>query len=143
MTELCYRGGSKPQGDEPGMTATTPHLDETALPALASRYVSVPALPWERTQWAGVEMKILLRDEATGLMTALVRMQPGATLPLHEHTDIEQTYVLEGSLADDEGEVRAGDYVWRPKGNRHVAHAPNGALVLSFFLSPNRFLGEA
>jgi anti-sigma factor ChrR (cupin superfamily) len=122
------------------MAATTPHLNEAALPALASRYVSVSALPWQNTQWTGVEMKILLRDEATGLMTALVRMQPGATLPLHEHTDIEQSYVLEGSLADDEGEVRAGDYVWRPKGNRHVAHAPNGALVLSFFLRPNRFL---
>ena len=122
------------------MPATTPHLNESALAPLASRYVSVSALPWQKTQWTGVEMKILLRDEATGLMTALVRMQPGATLPLHEHTDIEQTYVLEGSLADDEGEVRAGDYVWRPKGNRHVAHAPNGALVLSFFLNPNRFL---
>ncbi len=122
------------------MTATTPHLNESTLPALASRYVSVSALPWEKTRWTGVEMKILLRDETTGLMTALVQMQPGATLPLHEHTDIEQTYVLEGSLADDEGEVRAGDYVWRPKGNRHVAHAPDGALVLSFFLSPNRFL---
>jgi len=122
------------------MSATTPHLNESALAPLASRYVSVSALPWQKTQWAGVEMKILLREEATGLMTALVRMQPGATLPLHEHTNIEQTYVLEGSLADDEGEVRAGDYVWRPKGNRHVAHAPNGALVLSFFLSPNRFL---
>jgi hypothetical protein len=46
------------------------------------------------------------------------------------------------SLADDEGEVRAGDYVWRPKGNRHIAHAPQGALVLSFFLSPNRFLDD-
>ncbi len=122
------------------MPATTPHLSESALASLASRYVSVSALPWQKTQWTGVEMKILLRDEATGLMTALVRMQPGATLPLHEHTDIEQTYVLEGSLADDEGEVHAGDYVWRPKGNRHVARAPNGALVLSFFLSPNRFL---
>jgi hypothetical protein len=36
--------------------------------------------------------------------------------------------------------VRAGDYVWRPRGNRHVARAPGGALVLSFFLKPNRFL---
>jgi hypothetical protein len=41
---------------------------------------------------------------------------------------------------DDEGEVRAGDYVWRPKGNRHLARSPNGALVLSFFLKPNRFI---
>jgi hypothetical protein len=30
--------------------------------------------------------------------------------------------------------------VWRPAGNRHLARSPNGALVLSFFLKPNRFL---
>jgi len=61
-------------------------------------------------------------------------------LPLHEHVEIEQTYVVEGSIVDDEGEVRKGDFVWRPKGNRHVARSPNGALVLGFFLKPNRFL---
>jgi anti-sigma factor ChrR (cupin superfamily) len=126
------------------MTATTPFLADTEkLSPLASRYVDVAALPWQPMRWPGVEMKILLEDKATGLLTALVRMRPGARLPLHEHTDIEQTFVLEGSLADDEGEVHAGDYVWRPKGNRHIAHAPQGALVLSFFLSPNRFLDEA
>jgi len=41
---------------------------------------------------------------------------------------------------DDEGEVTAGNYVWRPKGNRHIARSPNGALVLSMFLRPNKFL---
>jgi anti-sigma factor ChrR (cupin superfamily) len=126
------------------MSATTPLLPNAEkLSALASRYVEVAALPWQPMRFPGVEMKVLLEDKETGLLTALVRMQPGARLPLHEHTDIEQTYVLEGSLADDEGEVHAGDYVWRPKGNRHDAHAPNGALVLSFFLRPNRFLDEA
>jgi hypothetical protein len=48
--------------------------------------------------------------------------------------------VLEGSIVDAEGEVCAGDYVWRPRGNRHVARSPNGALVLSFFLKPNLFI---
>ncbi len=41
---------------------------------------------------------------------------------------------------DDEGEAKAGNYVWRPEGNRHVARSPHGALVLSFFLKPNVFL---
>jgi len=53
---------------------------------------------------------------------------------------IEQTYVLEGHIVDDEGEVTAGNFVWRPRGNRHVARSPKGALVLAFFLRPNRFL---
>jgi anti-sigma factor ChrR (cupin superfamily) len=87
-------------------------------------------------------MKILLQDKETGLLTALFRWAPGTELPLHEHVRVEQTYVLEGSIVDDEGEVTAGNYVWRPEGNRHVARAPRGALVLSFFLKPNIFLTE-
>ena len=123
------------------MAAATPMLKEQdALSPLASRFVDVGSLPWKPTQCEGVEMKILLEDPETGLMTALFRWQPGAKLPLHEHIEIEQTYVLEGSILDDEGEVTAGNYVWRPAGNRHEAVAPNGALVLGMFLKPNRFL---
>ena len=123
------------------MAAATPMLKEQdALSPLASRFVDVDGLPWKPTQCEGVEMKILLEDPATGLMTALFRWQPGARLPLHEHVEIEQTYVLEGSILDDEGEVTAGNYVWRPAGNRHEAVAPNGALVLGMFLKPNKFL---
>jgi len=100
----------------------------------------VESLPWKPTPCAGIDMKILLEDPESGLLTALFRWQPGAELALHEHVEIEQTFVLEGSLIDDEGEVRAGNYVWRPKGNRHIARSPKGALVLSMFLKPNIFL---
>ena len=121
--------------------AHTPHLPGSeGLGPLDSRYVNAAALPWKPTPTPGVDMKILLEDPETGMLTALFRWQPGTALDLHEHVEIEQTYVLEGSIVDDEGEARAGDYVWRPKGNRHVARSPNGALVLSFFLKPNRFL---
>jgi anti-sigma factor ChrR (cupin superfamily) len=116
--------------------------DADRLTALASRYVEVDDLPWKPTPCPGIDMKVLVEDPATGLLTALFRWQPGAELSLHEHVEIEQTFVLEGSLADEEGEVTAGNYVWRPKGNRHSARSPNGALVLSMFLKPNIFLDE-
>ncbi len=123
------------------MAAATPTMKAHAsLSPLASRFVDVDALEWKPTQCEGVDMKILLEDPASGLMTALFRWQPGARLPLHEHVEIEQTYVLEGSIVDDEGAVTAGNYVWRPAGNRHDAVAPDGALVLGMFLKPNRFL---
>ena len=123
------------------MTATTPFLtNEDMLGPLASRYVDVGSLPWKPTPCAGIEMKVLLEDKETGLLTALFRWQPGSELAPHEHVEVEQTFVLEGSLEDDEGEVTAGNYVWRPKGNRHIAKSPNGALVLSVFLKPNIFL---
>ena len=126
------------------MTATTPFMaGEDRLGPLASRYVDVDGLPWKPTPCAGIDMKVLLEDKETGLLTALFRWQPGAELSLHEHVEVEQTFVLEGSLIDDEGEVTAGNYVWRPKGNRHIAKSPHGALVLSIFLKPNIFLNGA
>ena len=127
------------------MTATTPFLtNEDMLGPLASRYVDVDRLPWKPTPCAGIDMKVLLEDKESGLLTALFRWQPGSELTLHEHVEVEQTFVLQGSLLDDEGEVTAGNYVWRPKGNRHIAKSPNGALVLSIFLKPNIFLtGDA
>lgn len=122
------------------MTAMTPNYAfADTLGALQSRLVDVEDLPWVATPYEGIDIKVLVTDEQTGLMTALFRWQPGSVLPDHEHVDLEQTFVLEGSLVDEDGEVTAGNFVWRPAGSRHVAKAPNGAVVLSFFLKPNKF----
>jgi anti-sigma factor ChrR (cupin superfamily) len=122
------------------MTVMTPNATAHAgLGALASRYVDVASLPWVPTRFKGVELKVLMEDKETGLLTALTRFAPGAVLPDHEHVELEQSYVLEGSLADAEGVATAGNYVWRPAGSRHDAHSPDGCLVLSFFLKPNKF----
>ena len=122
------------------MAVTTPNaVDHAGLADLASRYVDVAALPWTPTRFKGVEIKVLMEDKASGLLTALTRFAPGAALPDHEHTEIEQSFVLEGSLVDHEGAATAGNYVWRPAGSRHDAHSPDGAIVLSFFLKPNKF----
>jgi anti-sigma factor ChrR (cupin superfamily) len=108
--------------------------------ALASRFVDAHSLPWEKTRYAGVEQKTLFIDRASGVLTALMRMAPGARLPDHEHVKIEQTYVLEGTLVCPEGECHAGQFVWRPAGSRHEAWAgPQGGLFLAIFQAPNKF----
>jgi anti-sigma factor ChrR (cupin superfamily) len=110
------------------------------LPPLASRFVDVEHLPWEKTRYPGVETKTLLVDRKSGLLTLLMKMAPGAKLPDHEHVEIEQTYVLEGSLVCGEGECKAGEFVWRPAGSRHDAWAgAQGGLMLAMFQIPNRF----
>ncbi len=122
---------------------TTPHAtNHGGLSSLASRYVDVDELPWEETRFEGIEFKTLM-VEPEGMLTTLVRMAPGAVLPDHEHVEIEQTWVIEGSLKDDEGEATAGSFVWRPGGSRHTAYAPQGALLLSFFTKPNIFHDQA
>jgi hypothetical protein len=97
---------------------------------LASRFVDVANLSWEKTRFPGIEQKTLLIDKSTGLLTALMRMAPGARLPQHQHVKIEQTFVLEGSLVCPEGECHAGQFVWP---------GPNGGLFLGIFQIPNRF----
>ena len=110
------------------------------LPPLASRFVDVKNLPWEKTRYPGVEQKTLLVDRSTGLLTALMKMGPGVRLPDHEHAKIEQTYVLEGELHCGEGVCKAGEFVWRPAGSRHEAWAgPEGGLFLGIFQIPNKF----
>ena len=123
------------------MSAATPKApNHASLPPMASRFVEVEGLPWETTADPGVEIKVLLVEKETGLMTMLLRMAPGAKLPDHEHVLIEQTYVLEGSLVCGEGECRAGEFVWRPAGSRHEAWAgPQGGLMIAMFLVPNKF----
>ncbi len=125
------------QSPGPETPGYAPHAP---LDALASRYVKVDELEWTSAGSPGMDWKILFQDKERGLMTALVRFQPGAELDLHRHVDIEQTYVLEGSLDDAEGICEAGDFVWRPKDNCHRAVAPNGALLLAIFQTPNVFL---
>jgi anti-sigma factor ChrR (cupin superfamily) len=123
------------------MSGITPNASHHGgLPPLASRFVEVAKLPWEKTRFAGVEAKTLVVDKETGVVTALMKFAAGAKLPDHEHMRIEQTYVLEGSLVCGEGECKAGDFVWRPAGSRHEAWTgAQGGLMLAIFQIPNKF----
>ena len=124
------------------MDAATPKAKPLA--DLHAHVVRHADMPWQKTRFPGCEAKTLLFDRDTGLVTALMRLAPGAVLPDHEHVKIEQTFMLEGKLLDKEGpdaglEVGPGEFVWRPAGSRHVAWCPEGGLMLAIFQVPNRF----
>ena len=109
-----------------------------------SHIVRPAEMEWKKTRFPGCEVKSLLLDKQTGLVTALMRLAPGAVLPDHEHVKIEQTYMLEGRLVDKEGPVAGlrvgpGELVWREPGTRHVAGTPEGGLMLAVFQVPNKF----
>lgn len=108
-------------------------------PSPPSCYVDVANMPWQASKFPGIEHKLLYSDPVTGMSALLFRLAPGAVVPLHEHTGVEMTYVLEGSLVDEEGACISGNFVWRPAGNTHEARAPNGCLMLGVFMRPNHF----
>jgi anti-sigma factor ChrR (cupin superfamily) len=130
------RPASDPKFGKSAKDATT--LDEH------SHVVKPAEMEWKQTRFPGCEVKTLMADPKTGLMTALMRFAPGAVLPDHEHVNIEQTYVLEGRLVDKDGpaqgiEAKAGEFIWREPGSRHSAWTPEGGVMLAIFQVPNKF----
>jgi quercetin dioxygenase-like cupin family protein len=83
---------------------------------------------WRRVSGL-VEVRVV-RREMTGRQTVMFRLQPGAVVVAHGHTQEEECLVLEG-------EIEVGDHILR-KGDLHIAcagarHAPittrTGALL--------------
>ncbi|MCH2213434.1 MAG: cupin domain-containing protein [Fuerstiella sp.] len=107
-----------------------------------SHYIDVENLDWQSTRFPGVDMKILWSDPDGEAFTALFRTAPGTTLPKHQHRGIEQTFILEGSLVDEDGVCTAGNFVWRDVGSVHAAHTPEGSLAISIFQKTNHFFDE-
>jgi anti-sigma factor ChrR (cupin superfamily) len=125
------------------MDAVTPKSKHDT-PDTHSHIVRPAEMEWKKTRFPGCEVKGLLFDKETGLVTALMKWAPGTTLPDHEHVRIEQTYVLEGTLVDAEGPAKGtsvgpGEFVWREAGSRHAATCPDGGLMLAMFQVPNKF----
>lgn len=94
-----------------------------------ARHLTVTA---DEGQWqpfgAGLSIKVL--HEAGGIMSYLVRLAPGASLPPHRHPVDEECVVLEGSLRIGELDVAAGGF---HLGRQDVLHMPivseHGALI--------------
>ena len=130
------------------ITAFTPQAkNHQGLGPLASRVVHANEMEWEPIRYPGCKVKTLMVDPKLGLLTVLLKMEPGAQLPDHEHALMEQTYMLEGRLVDLEGpekglEVGPGEFVYRPAGSRHTAYTPEGGLMLAIFQVPNKFFEE-
>jgi len=108
-----------------------------------STYVRPQEMDWKPSQFEGVEIKVLYESKEAGEMTCLLRWQPGTTLPMHRHADLEQSYVLEGSFSDHDGIARAGDYVWRKKDSLHETHSAEGCVILAIYRKPNIFKNSA
>src|ERR1700753_1315792 len=107
------------------MDAVTPKAKHDTLDT-HSHIVRPAEMEWKKTRFPGCEVKGLLFDKETGLVTALMEWAPGSALPDHEHVRSEQPYVLEGAVADKEGPAEAmrvapGNCVWREAGSRHAA----------------------
>jgi len=92
---------------------------------------------WHEVQ-AGIMVKQLYVDHASGIATSLVRMLPGASLPPHEHTRPEQVYVLEGDCHIRGQRLGPGDYHRAETGSIHEStYTVDGTMFL--LVAPERY----
>jgi quercetin dioxygenase-like cupin family protein len=86
-------------------------------------------------QWVtagpGIEVKVLRADHERRDQTVLIRMQPGAVVVGHPHTQDEECWVLEGEVLIGSHRLGQGDMHVARAGAVHAAiHAPGGALLM-------------
>lgn len=92
-------------------------------------------LPWE-TFRPGVDIYRLYGDGQGGAAAALLRYQPGASVPRHDHTGFEHIFVLSGSQTDQNGEHKAGTLVINPPNTNHSVISQAGCIVLAIWEKP-------
>lgn len=122
------------------MTGSGKRAPKTEPTIGGSTYVRPQDLEWSKTQFDKVWIKTLYEDRSKGESTVLIKLEPGAHLPFHKHPELEQAYVLEGSMYDHDGVCRTGEYVWRKAGSFHENRSDTGAVILAVYRKQNIFI---
>jgi anti-sigma factor ChrR (cupin superfamily) len=91
----------------------------------------------------GIAIHRLYGDGRSGPAAALLRYDPGAAAPLHEHPGFEHVLVLAGSQADERGRYEAGTLAINPPGSRHRVWSEPGCVALLIWERPVVFLDAA
>jgi len=95
-----------------------------------SQTVRAAAGAWEPL-CPGVARKLLWHDRARRRVTFLIRAEPGAEFPAHDHDADEEAYVLSGDLSFDDLTLHPGDYHLARPGVRHpVGRTRSGCMLL-------------
>src|SRR6266576_2298850 len=78
---------------------------------------------WQPGPYAGVELKILHKNEATGGVVVLRKFHAGVTVPAHTHPDAnEWAWVLSGGWEEGDVIYTPGTLFHAPKGVPHGPH---------------------
>ncbi|MEB3336446.1 MAG: cupin domain-containing protein [Leptolyngbyaceae bacterium] len=110
-------------------------LPAIILKDLVNLAQSPDTLSWQPFR-AGIEIYRLYEDGPDGAAAALLRYQPGASVPQHDHTGFEHIFVLSGSQTDENGEHHAGTLIINPPGTNHGVVSLSGCIVLAIWEKP-------
>ena len=89
---------------------------------------------WADLGMPGVTMKVLHKDEATGAMAVLTRIEAGASIPAHWHTYADETVYVVGDFVEDGTSYGPGSYFVGKARTPHGPHSTvSGCVVLTHF----------
>lgn len=119
--------------------AASKHSREAPKTGDPEPFISILAAQGEWQECAaGIFLKKLHVDQATGITTSLVRMRPGTALPVHQHLGVEQVFVLEGDCNISGQRLTSGDYHRAVPGSIHeTTYTVDGTLFL--LIAPERY----
>ena len=92
-------------------------------------------LSWESFR-PGIEIHRLYGDGQHGPAAALLKYEPGARVPYHEHTGYEHIIVLSGAQRDHQGNHTAGTLVINSPDSSHAVASDEGCIVLIIWEKP-------
>lgn len=78
----------------------------------------------------GVDVHWLAKGNEGEPSVAILKYQPGASVPLHRHAGLETIMVLDGAQSDEDGTYEAGAFVLNAKGTQHSVWSKLGCVVL-------------
>lgn len=93
--------------------------------------IDTQSMPWTASPGGHVLRKRLHRvgPPESGQVTSVVRYEPGAKFPGHDHPEGEEILVLEGVFSDEHGDWPAGTYLLNPEGFYHEPFSKEGCLL--------------
>lgn len=80
---------------------------------------------------SGISVKVLRFDKDNGRApTFLLKFEPGAAYPAHDHPAGEEVFVLQGEVTFGKHHLTAGDYMYTPPSGKHAVWSKQGCVML-------------
>lgn len=117
-------------------------MDENLNADLSERAVMQAAdMAWQPSPSPSVWRKRVYRDgpAEAGIVTSVVRYDPGSAFPTHHHPGGEEIFVLDGTFSDEHGDYPAGTYLLNPDGTSHAPFSKEGCTL---FVKLRQYEGE-
>lgn len=91
----------------------------------------------------GIFYKTLRYDEAAERsLTSLLKFEPGASYPNHNHPGGEELFALEGEIVVGDVTLKTGDYLYAPPGAHHKVSSVTGGVLLAVIPEEVELIGE-